>query len=803
MLLTHSVPGLRLQLLGEMQVALDGVPLAGKIYSKLLALLAFLAIEDARSHPRERLAEMFWPALTPDAARTNLRQSLYNLRRALGDGPADFFVASRESVRFSAAGTVWMDVREFAAQPVCPGQPTLDQCVGCLARMERCAALWRGEFLAGLVIEEAPDFEEWRVGWRESLHRQMLALLERLRVCHERQGAFDRALLHAQRYIAVEPWDEAGHREAMRLLALNGQRSAALTQYEACRSMLEQELGLVPKAATRLLYDRIRDGLIDTDTARPVAAALATAPLALSTTPGRRQVTVVYCSLMVPGESDAEEIAERLREPSARCAEMARRYGAHLATSDGSTLVAYFGYPVAFEDAARRAVRAALALPEAGSAPGVVLHIGVHTGIIVTSDNPDRPDSAGVTSKVALRLGDGAAPGEVVVSDATRRLVDGYFHLQVIGPQSLTESLQPIPTFRVTGETGASCRLDAVPSSLPLVGRTAELEKLKSLWAETRQGRSHRVVLRGEAGMGKSRLLRALHENLADMSWSIREIYCLPEHRHTPLHSVIAMLERLLAYGPDDTPAAKRDMMSAYLDTWHAKLRDKAYPLIEALLGIGEQPSALPPEQLKQATIAVLLELLGDAASRQPLLLAVEDVHWADTATLELLSIAAQHSGDMPVLAVYTARTEYPLPAWLSEDAILMDLLHLDDEAMTALVLEAEAGLTPETVDRIVARAEGVPLFAEELAHLAMEPGTNAGEIPSTLSYLLATRLDAAENARRIGQIAATIGRGFDIDLVGRAAVVDADTLANGFRTLQDARLIAAVGTPASSSGMH
>ena len=782
---TSPPPRLRLQLLGEMQVTLDGAPLTGKVYGKLLALLAFLALEDGRSHPREHLAELFWPTLAPDAARTNLRQSLYNLRRTLGDSTTDFLVSGRESVRIGAPGLISLDVREFAALPTCPSPPAPDQCKQCLARLEHGAALWRGEFLAGLVIEEAPGFEEWRAGWRESLHRQMLALLERLRLCHERQGAFDRALLHAQHYAVIDPWDETGHREVMRLLALNGQRSAALAQYEACRAMLERELGMAPETATQLLFERIRDGLLVAE--RPAAAI--TTPIAAE----RRQVTVLHCCLTVPGESDAEEIADRLRAPYQRCAEIVRHFGAHVAASPGGTLVAYFGYPAAFEDAARRAVRSALALSEAGGAPGVILRTGIHTDTIVTDNHPDRPDSAGVASKVALRLSDRAGPGEVVLSDATRRLVVGYFHLHTIGPQSLAESLQPIPTFRASGETGASSRLDASPL-LPMVGRSAELERLTALAAETRHGSGHRVVLRGEAGMGKSRLLRALRTSLGDMPWSIRELHCLPEHRHTPLHPVIAMIERLFAYGPDDAPAAKRDMMSAYLAAWHGQLHDKASPLLEALLGIGAEPSPLPPEQLKQATLAVLLELLDDAAAQQPLLLAVEDLHWADPATLELLSFAAQYGGDRPVLSVYTARTEYPLPAWLSDRALVLELPHLDDASMTALVLEAEAGLTPETVGRIVERADGVPLFAEELAHLAAEPEAGAADIPSTLSYLLATRLDAVEEARRIAQIAATVGRGFDLDLLGRAANLDADSLAQDLRLLQEARLVAALG---------
>jgi predicted ATPase len=259
------------------------------------------------------------------------------------------------------------------------------------------------------------------------------------------------------------------------------------------------------------------------------------------------------------------------------------------------------------------------------------------------------------------------------------------------------------------------------------------------------------------------RHLRALREALADVAWSIREVHCQQEWRDAPLHAITVLIERLLAFGPDDTPQARRDLLWAYLSAYHAPFCDKAYPLIEALLGIGEGPPALPSERLMREAVAVLLELFGDAARRQPLLLVVEDIHWADAATLELLSLAATHGADLPVLSIYTTRPDRPLPDWLA-GAERLELAPLDKAAMTRLVEEAEAGLADDTVRTIVARAEGVPLIGEELARYAAED--RAQGVPPTLEALFAARLDAAGSARRLAQLAATLGREVDPELL-------------------------------------
>src|SRR5690554_3980509 len=388
---SQSAPKIEIYLLGEMQVTIGGASLSGKRYAKVLALLAYLAVEAGRRHSREALADLLWPALGADEARTNLRQALYYLRRALGD--TNFLRADRTTVGVSE-DSYWLDLRAFLeTDNTCP-DCTADQppCSACLQTMARRMTLYRGEFLAGLTVEEVPEFEEWRGKQRERLHCEALGLLERLRAGHEQRGELEQALTYARRYTLLEPWDEEGQRQLMALLARNGQKGAALAQYESCREILARDLGLEPEAATYSLMERIRnDGLLPSPQ-KPVSATVRA---------NRRQATIVCGRFIIRGENDPEIIAEQLRTPRQLCSRLMQRHGGQLAQTHGGSFFVYFGYPIASESAAIQAVRASLQLVQEA---GVGLCIGIHTGVIVTGNDPALPDTAGVASNIAARL---------------------------------------------------------------------------------------------------------------------------------------------------------------------------------------------------------------------------------------------------------------------------------------------------------------------------------------------------------------------------------------------------------------
>jgi DNA-binding SARP family transcriptional activator len=250
---------LSLSLLGPLQVTLDGAPVTAFESDKVRALLAYLVVEANRPHSRDKLAGLLWPEWPDRDARNNLRYALSNLRKAIGDRSSDdqqatppFLHISRQAIQFNTASDAWVDVTAFA-NLLAPPTPAV-------CELEQAVDLYRGEFLEGFSVADSVPFEEWVLFKREHVCRQVLSALHRLAATYERRGEYGRALPYAWRQVELEPWQEKAHRQLMRLLALNGQRGAALAQYEACRRALAEELDVEPAPATTRLYEQIRDG---------------------------------------------------------------------------------------------------------------------------------------------------------------------------------------------------------------------------------------------------------------------------------------------------------------------------------------------------------------------------------------------------------------------------------------------------------------------------------------------------------------------------------------------------------------
>ena len=248
---------LSVRLLGPLQVTVDGEPVTGLRSDKVRALLAYLAVETERPHRREKLAGLLWPDWPERSARTSLRHALANLRQVIHDHQATppFLHITRQTIQFNSASKAWIDVATFTdhLQAKGPSQQTIRQ-------LEQAIELYRGDFLEGFSIGDSPAFEEWALLNRERFHRLVMEALHRLADCHEERGEYERGLQHAWRQVELDPWREKAHRQLMRLLAFSGQRGAALAQYETCRRLLAEELGVEPAAETTRLYEQIRDG---------------------------------------------------------------------------------------------------------------------------------------------------------------------------------------------------------------------------------------------------------------------------------------------------------------------------------------------------------------------------------------------------------------------------------------------------------------------------------------------------------------------------------------------------------------
>ena len=793
-----SAQQLALRLFGGFALDRDGQPC--KIaYEKGRGLIAFLAVEPGRDHLRTSLASMLWPDLARDAALSNLRLVLHNLRQALAGPDPDMspLHVSRELVRLDRSPGFRIDADEFSLPDrKCPSSPCPEVCTPCLAEMETLATLYRGEFMAGFSLPDCPEFEEWLQVRREALHLRALTLLARLADCHERSGNHAGSLPFALRFLELEPWNEQGLRRAMRLLTLTGQQAAALSQYEASRRILKRDLGVLPSEETRALAERIRQGELSPTARRrddmPQAAVLPP-PMA-----EKRQVTVLYCELTPLDAEDPDDALKLLREPQAHCSEIIRDRSGYLVQIRGGSLLAYFGYPQASESAARLAVQAALTLART-EFDGLELRVAVHTGMVI-SGGPQIPDSIGATSGLAIRLRQMADSAEVAISAATQLLVAGYFECSSLGAQRFPGLSRPLEVFRVNRESGAQSRLEAAATLAPLVGRKNEIAALRNMWRDAAGGERRMVLLRGEAGIGKSRLVHALKESLRDESRTTRELRCLPEHSQSPFYPLTALFGATLGFSPDDSAEARFDRLADFVEANYAKANHEVVPLLATMLSLPVRApyreSVSSPQQQRERLLAILLDRLYELASRQPVLLLAEDLNWADPSTLELLTMFVSSERTLPMLAVFTSRPDFE-PPWDPSRVHTMTLDALDEAETAALVATVAPGLAPATANRIVERADGIPLFAEELARRVADDDLAA--IPSTLQDLLAARLDGMGRAKVAAQAAATIGREFSFDLLRQVTPFDEAGLSQLLLQLQAAGIVLSGG----GAGFH
>lgn len=773
--------GFQLLLLGSFDALWGDKPIAGLSYLKMRALLAYLAVERAQDHKREVLAELLWGGNDATTARGNLRRTLANLRQALEEpSGVAMFSANRATLRFIADG--YVDVLDFVAEvPHLPETPLAAQ------HEERIVALYRGKFLADMSLPDCPGFQDWLQFRREALHRRALGLLEKLSNRHEQRSDFRKALRFALRHAELEPCDGNVQRRVMRLYALSGQSAAALSHYEVCSNHLKNQLGALPEEETQQLAEQIRGGALLSgwlDGARVNGQQIRDPSPAQ-----RRQVTVLCCELGLVGVEDPDELMDALSAPQARVVDIIRQFSGHVVPTHGGGLLAYFGFPQAREDAACQAVQAALVMT-GEAAPGVEVRVGIHTGLVVTSDTSSMPDTSGQTTKVAMGLSPCAAANAVVISEDTHSIVAGYFECTSLGESPAQRG----QWFQALGKSGAYNRLEAAEQLTPLVGRQGELDQLLALWQQSTQGKRHVVLVQGDAGMGKSRLLLAVKDRLAGQAYALRELRCFPEFSQSPFHPLLAMLEVVFGFANGDTPQIKFDKLKTQMAKLYPASAQRMAVLFAQLFALPlEVPfaaSALTLQKQKEQALAVFVALLNGLAARQPTLLLVDDLHWMDPSTLELLTLVVKQTDRSPILILLTARPEFIMP-WSPVHTTTLPLHPLSKDEVTGMISAISTQLAPGTIQSIVDRADGVPLFVEEMAKIARLD--QQVRIPATLQDLLAARMDMLGRAKYTAQLAAMLGREFDLGLLHKICPFASNELAMHLDTLREADVIVRV----------
>ena len=401
----------------------------------------------------------------------------------------------------------------------------------------------------------------------------------------------------------------------------------------------------------------------------------------------RRHLTVLFCDLVgstaLTGRPDPEDYREVVHAYHQICAEVLQHFDGYVAQYLGDGVLGYFGYPVAHEDDAQRAVRAGLGLLDALAAllthpalplgEQVAVRLGIHTGLVVMGDvgagAHHEPLALGETPNIAARLQHLATPNTLVISAATHQLVAGYFRCKSLGMHTLPGLAQPLEVYHVLDASGAQSRLEvaATHGLTPLVGRAQEVGLLMACWTRVTEGMGQVVILGGEAGIGKSRLVQVLKEHVAGEGHPWLECQGLPYYQHTALYPLTELLtRRLLHLEHEATAAQKVQQLEAFL-IQQGLAPAETVPLFAPLLSLPLPTTyalvQVSPEQQRQQTLHAILGLLLRLAAEQPLLLVMEDLHWVDPSTLEWLSLLVDQGPTARILALCTCRPDFR-PPW-------------------------------------------------------------------------------------------------------------------------------------------
>ncbi|WP_407169005.1 adenylate/guanylate cyclase domain-containing protein [Bradyrhizobium sp. ORS 111] len=612
-------------------------------------------------------------------------------------------------------------------------------------------------------------------------------------------------------------------------------RGLGLEQYETAFREAEIGLDVLPDLTDADLVE-LGVSLGNRKRLLRAIAALRRAPVP-SGEPGpdeaeRRQLTVMFCDLVgsteISARLDPEDMRDVIRAYQDACSGAVARYDGFVARFMGDGILTYFGFPRAHEDEAERAIRSgldivdAVAKLETPARRKLAVRIGIATGIVVVGDlighGPGQErDVVGETPNLAARLQALAAPGTVVIAEATMRLIGRTFDLAPLGVHALKGFETPVPIWSVLRDARTSTRFEAFRSQglSPMVNREQETALLRDRWRRSQNGEGHVVLVSGEAGIGKSRIVATLAEHAAASPHVAIRYQCSPHHVNNALYPILSEIGRAAGLVDDEPPTVKLDKIEDMLVRHGLDAREYA-PILAGALSIPAAdryaPIDLTAAELKERTISALVVLFTARAQRVPALALLEDVHWIDPTSLVVLGRLFDQVPGLSALIVVTARPEFISPWENQANLSVLNLSPLPKDETTAIVHGVAGGKTlpAQILEEIIVKTDGVPLFVEELTKTVMESGLLREDgdsyqlvsgrtpiaIPSTLQDSLLARLDRLNSVKDIAQIGAAIGREFSHRLLEEVSSMRGAALMDALDKLIAANIIHRSGDP-------
>ena len=832
------MPPLQLYLLGPPHIENNGQPLR-ITRRKGMALLSYLAVT-GEHQPREKLATLLWPEHRNALAL--LRRELWDLNQVLG---SEWLVTEQRSIGLRHDVGAWVDVWEF--ESCLRGTEDLKSAAqqGSLAWATQLSAavnLYLGDFLTGFTIADAPEFDQWHYFQAEHFRQQCARALEFLIELHYTHNNLEQAITNARRLLALDPLSETTHRRMMLLFAQMGHQAAALRQYQECERLLETELDVQPEEETRQLYEDIRRRKIapregktprlayevrEAPPAIPEPTETGTQTAYTSERGENRIATVLYVGIC--RDTDAvhnlfpDEMAEKLDRLIIMLRGIQHESWFHIDYLPMGGVLALFGVPQIHEDDPERAVRTALAIQQMALSSGVEISIGISTGLIYVGPiNPQSLETLiiGAVVNFVTQLQAKARTGTILVSNSTHRFTRHAFDFAPM-------------TVRITGMPDTAIAYQVLRPHLRgdkargieglranLIGRDAELSQLVNVQGRILAGDGQLVLVIGEAGIGKSRLvaeLKATIENQAQprkvqpqsLPTNVKRLVwlegrCQEMIASVGYHPFRDLLSTYFAWRVEDNEAvrAQRVMTSLQALKIEGHLSAQQIETIGPLLGNlfalhfgsqwDERLQSVRPEQLHHQTLQALYDLLIALAGQQPVVLVLEDLHWADNPSLDLIAKLMQALHAVPLLLLCVYRPERDHRCWqlatlaarrCPERLVELALRELTPqqsrELMASLLATTELPATLQ--EAISGRSNGNPFFAEEIIYLLIDAGllhregnrwnvhtdVNTFSVPESVQSVILSRMDRLQAPlKQILQKAAVIGPIFPLQIL-------------------------------------
>lgn len=829
---------LRLSLLGAPHIERDGQHLHFE-RRHALALGIYLAVSGI-SHSRDALSTLFWPQADPSAGRANLRRTLHILGRTVGH---DFVEMENGHVRLHQDGNLWIDLSEFrrlVARCHQHGHPAHEVCNDCLPLLTQAVDLYRDDFLAGFTLPDSPDFDHWQFFQGEQLRAEMAFVLDLLQRGYTEQGHYTQAIVYAQRHLALDPLNEPTHRRLMQLYADTEQIGAAQRQYELCSRLLQAELAVAPSPETTALHQKIQSRRVS-----PNISARSLIPTTIPVQDDIRLISVVSVGLATHLNQAGLELAGRIESMltlTTLVENAARSLGGRIEYGVGEDILAIFGHDHIHEDDAERAVRTALTIRQAAQDQRLGVQIGINTGMAYCRGQSGATGKSiimGPVVNLAARLRDCAADGQILVGRQTylptRGLCD-HLPTAVILPGVAGQTVYAVT--RLRARTEKTRGVEGIHSEL--VGRRAEMARLHAAWRQLQSGSGSVVTLAGAAGVGKSRLMAELkklvwaapptHSSIAGSGNSSPLWLEGRGLEHAMQTSYWLFVDLLRGYFGDHEADNGTAISQRVIATLH-DLEQRGYlawteadeigPLLGRLLALhfgnkwDQHLHSINADQVRQRMRLALQRLLAALARSRPLLLVLEDLHWADPLSLELITTLVESVPTLPLMLICLyrpeqAQAEESVAATARRacperhiDLYLHELTPVESQQLVASLLATEQ--LPENLRQLMLdKSQGNPFFLEEWVRALMDAGVlyqedglwQAGDsihglaVPESVQSVILSRVDRLGTIpRQALQMAAVLGRIF------RLRVLDAMTgshpeLAAALNHLQRQRFI-------------